>query len=62
MYLTHSDRKLVVAERFFRILKTKIYKPMTAVSKNGYTDKLDDIVDKYNSTYHKTIKMKPADV
>ena len=35
---------------------------MTAVSKNGYTDKLDDIVDKYNSTYHKTIKMKPADV
>ena len=35
---------------------------MTAVSKNGYTDKLDDIVDKYNNIYHKTIKMKPADV
>ena len=62
MYLTHSERKLVVAERFFRILKTKIYKHMTAVSKNGYTEKLDDIVDKYNNTYHKTVKMKPADV
>ena len=35
---------------------------MTAVSKNVYFDVLDDIVDKYNNTYHKTIKMKPIDV
>ena len=31
---------------------------MTSVSKNVYTDKLDDIVNEYNNTYHKTIKMK----
>ena len=35
---------------------------MTSISKNVYSDKSDDIVNKYNNTYHKTIKMKPADV
>ena len=35
---------------------------MTSVSKNVYIDKLDDIVDEYNNTYHRTIKMKPIDV
>ena len=35
---------------------------MTLVRKNLYIDKLDDIVNKYNNTYHSTIKMKPADV
>ena len=35
---------------------------MTSVSKNVYIDKLDDIVKKYNTTYHSTMKMKPADV
>ena len=35
---------------------------MTSISKNVYIDKLGDIVDKYNNTYHKTIKMKPVDV
>ena len=35
---------------------------MTSISKNVYIDKLDDIVDEYNSTYHRTIKMKPVDV
>ena len=35
---------------------------MTSISKNVYIEKLDDIVDKYNNTYHRTIKMKPADV
>ena len=52
----------VVAERFIRTLKSKIYKHMTAVSKNVYFDVLDDIVDKYNNIYHRTIKMKPIDV
>ena len=46
----------------FRTLKNKIYKYMTSVSKNVYIDKLDNIVHKYNHTYHSTIKMKPADV
>ena len=35
---------------------------MTSVSKNIYIDKLDDIVNKYNNTYHSTIQMKRADV
>ena len=43
-------------------LKNKIYKHMTAISKNVYHNVLDDIVDKYNNTYHKTIKMRPIDV
>ena len=43
-------------------LKTKIYKYMTSASKNVFTDKLDDIVNKYNNTYHTTFKMKPVDV
>ena len=35
---------------------------MTSVSKNVYIDKLDDIVNEYNNTYHRRIKMKPVDV
>ena len=62
MYSIHNEGKSVVAERFIRTLKTKIYKYMTSVSKNVYIDKLDDIVDEYNNTYHRTIKMKPFDV
>ena len=62
MYLIHNGGKSVVAERFIRTLKNKIYKYMTAISKNVYIDKLDDIVNEYNNTYHRTIKMKPVDV
>ena len=58
----HNERKSVVAERFIRTLKTKIYKYMKEISKNAYIDKLDDIVSEYNNTYHRTIKMKPVDV
>ena len=61
MYSIHNERKSVVAERFIRTLKTKIYKYLTSTSKNVYIDKLDDIVNEYN-TYHRTIKMKPVDV
>ena len=52
MYLIHTERKSVIAERFIRTLKTKIYKYMTLVSKNVYINKLDDIVSEYNNTYH----------
>ena len=62
MYSTHNEGKSVAAERFIRTLKSKIYKYMTSISKNVYIDKLDDIVDEYNNTYHSTIKMKPIDV
>ena len=59
MYSTHNEGKSVVAERFIRTLKKKTYKHMTAVSKKVYIDTLDGIINKYNNTYHRTIKMKP---
>ena len=62
MYSTHNEGKSVVAEKFIRTLKSKIYKYMTSISKNVYIDKLNDIVDEYNDTYHTTIKMKPIEV
>ena len=62
MYSTHNEGKSVVAERFIRTLKNKIYKHMTSILKNLYIDKLDNIVNEYNNTYHATIKMKPIDV
>ena len=62
MYSTYSERKSGVTEIFIRTLENKIYKHMTAVSKNVYFDVLDDLVDKYINTYHRIIKMKPIDV
>ena len=62
MYSIHNERKSVVAERFIKTLKNKIYKYMTSISKKVYIDKLDDIVNEYNNTYHRTIKIKPTDV
>ena len=62
MYSTFNKGKSFLAERFIRTLKNKIFKHMTAISKNVYFDVLDDIVNKYNNTVHKTIKMKPIDV
>ena len=60
MYSTHKEGKSVVTEKFIRSLKNKIYKYMTSTSKNVDIDNLAVIVNKYNNTYHNTIKMKPA--
>ena len=62
MHSTYNERKPAVAESFIKTLKNKIYKHMTAISKNVDFDVLDDIVDEFNNTYHRTIKMKPIDV
>ena len=62
MYSAHNDGKSVIAERFIRTLKYKIYKYVTSISKKLYIDKLDDILDKFNNTYHSTIIIKPVDV
>ena len=62
MYSTNNEEKSVIAERFIRTLKNKIYKYMTSISKNEYIDKLDNTVKEYNNTYHTLIKMKPLDV
>ena len=62
MYSTYNEGKSVVAERFIRTLKNKVFTHMTAISKNLYFDVFDNIVNKYNNTVHRTIKMKPVDV
>ena len=62
MYSTFNEGKSVVEERFIRTLKNEIYKHMTAISKIVYYDALKDIVNEYNNTVHRTIKLKPIDV
>ena len=62
MYSTYNEGKSVVAERFIRTLKNKLYKHMTAIGKNVYWNVLDDVVEKYNDTKNKSIGMKPKDV
>ena len=62
MYSTQNEGESVAAERFIRTLKNKMFKHMTAISKNVYFNVLDEIVDKYNNTVHRTIEMKPIDV
>ena len=62
MYSTFNDGKSLVAERFIRTLKNKLYKHMTSIGKNVYYNVLDDIVSEYNNTEHNTIKLKPKDV
>ena len=62
MYSAHNEGKSVVAERFIRTLKNKIYKDMASISKNVYINKLNDIVNEYNNAFHGTIKMKPISV
>ena len=62
MYSTNNEGKSVIAERFIRTLRNKVYKYMTSISKKVYIDKLDNIVKKFNNTYQTSIKMKPVDV
>ena len=62
MYSTLNEGKSVVAERFIKTLKNKIYKHMTTIGKNVYFDISENIVDKYNNSIHRSIKMKPKDV
>ena len=62
VYSTQNKRKSFVAERYVRSLKNKVYKYMTAISKNVHICKLDDTANKFNKTYHRKIKVKPINV
>ena len=64
MYSTHKEGKSVVIQRFIiiRALKKKNYKYMTLISNNVRIDKLDDMVNKCNNSYHRSIERKPLDV
>ena len=59
MYSTYNEGKSVVAERFIRTLKNKLYKHITATGKNVYYDVLDDVVNKYNNTKHSPPRWNP---
>ena len=58
----HNEGKSVITERFNRTVHNKFYKYITSISRNVYINNLDEIVNKYNNTYHRTIKMKPVEV
>ena len=62
VYSIHNEGKSVAAERFIRTLKKKTYQYMTSIPKNVYIHKLDDMVNEYSNTYHRTIRIKPTDV
>ena len=62
MYSIYNEEKSVVAERLIMTLKNNSFNHVTAVSKNIYFDVLHDIINKYNNTVHRTMKMKPTDV
>ena len=62
MYSIFNEGKSAVAERFIKTLKNKIFKHMTTICKNVYFDVLEDIVNQYNNTVHRTIKMKTINV
>ena len=50
MYSMHNEGKSIITERFIKTLKNKIYKYMTSVSKIVCSDKLGDMINKYNNT------------
>ena len=56
MYSTRNEGKSAVAERLVKTLKNKLFKHMTAVLKNVCFHALEDVVNKYNNTIHRTIK------
>ena len=63
IHSTHNELKPAVAEKFMRKFKNEIYKYITSVLKNVYTNnELDDIVNKCNNRYHIAIKMKSFDI
>ena len=62
MYSMYNEGNSVIAERFIKNLKYKIYKYMSSISKKVYIDKLVDIINKDNNTFHRTIKIKLVDV
>ena len=59
MYSRHNEGKLIIAERFIKILKYKIYKKMTANDSKSYLSYLNKLVDQYSNTYHHTVNKRP---
>ena len=62
LFTTQSDKKASIVERFNRTMKGRTYKYFTAKNTYRYVDVLQSLVDGYNNTYHRSIKMKPNSV
>ena len=60
-YSTHGEHKSAIAERFNRTLKDRMWRRFTADNTRNWIDMLDDLVSKYNTSYHNTIRMRPVD-
>ena len=60
-YSTHGEHKSAIAERFNRTLKERMWRRFTADNTRDWIDMLDDLVSKYNPSYHTTIRMRPVD-
>ncbi len=61
-FATATDLKASVVERFNRSLKSRMWRFLTATNSQRYIDVLQDIMQGYNSSYHRSIKMRPVDV
>ena len=61
MYFTHNEDKSVIAERFVKTLKAKIYERMTANDNKSYLFYLNKLVDQYNNNYHHYVNKNPID-
>ena len=59
IYSTHNEDKSVIAERFIKKLKSKLYKEMTANDYKSYLPYLNKLVDQYSNTYYDSIIIKP---
>lgn len=62
LYSTYSDKKASIVERVIRTIKTNLWKLFSFRGTYKYIDILDSVIDTYNNTIHRTIKMKPSDV
>ena len=58
MYSTDKEGKSVIAERFIKTLKAKIYKTMTANDRKSCLSYLNKLLDQLNNTYHHSIDKK----
>ena len=61
LYSTENEEKSSVAERWNRTMKPIMWKYFTANNPNKYIDALQNMVDKYNTTYHRSIKLTPSE-